>query len=101
MAEQGLLRFTRSAFAMFGMVALICAMAPYLPSSTVPLVLVVVVVALALALATTADGLPADTRAALVADSAREKQQPARQCDPDAAGHARPRAPGFAFSVCR
>lgn len=84
--------------ASLGLSALVCssALSPSVPSgAAVPLVLAAVVLAgLLVPLATPSAEVP-DLAPHLTAGAVRfEMRSPARQYDPDAAGHARPRAPG-------
>ena len=65
------------------------------PGTAIPLAVAVVLIAALGVVAVAALDQRADPPSLLVFGSARVgARRPARQCDPDAAGHVRPRAPG-------
>lgn len=65
------------------------------PGTAIPLAVAVVLIAALGVIAVAALDQRADPAAQLVFGAARfGTRRPARQCDPDAAGHVRPRAPG-------
>jgi Family of unknown function (DUF6412) len=75
-----------------------------LPGTAVPLALTVVIVAavgVAVAAASVSDGVVGTAQGVSSRYSSIGERGLARLCDPDAAGHVRPRAPGRARVSCR
>ena len=65
-----------------------------------PLALAALLIAVVLLVVATASVRRLAGRAVLAwRHAARSKRAPDRQCDPDAAGHVRPRAPGLPFTL--